>query len=263
MRVPILSGRMIQASDRSDAPPVALVSQSLASRFWPGKSAIGQPLPPPADGPFDHRRRRRRRRDARLAHRREARHGLSAVRAGSRRRSSASCCERSPIRFNSPRSCARPCRPRTRNNRSSIFARCQRVVEDNTVGLRIASRGLGVMALVSCLLSTIGLYGLISFLTGLRTREIGLRMALGASRWDVIKLTGATAVGLAVTGVALARARVRGRASARAAAVRRHHQQSAARGGAGRAAGVVSLAAGYMPARRAANVDPTIALRSE
>ena len=45
------------------------------------------------------------------------------------------------------------------------------------------------MALVSCLLSTIGLYGLISFLTGLRTREIGLRVALGASRWDVIKLT--------------------------------------------------------------------------
>ena len=52
MRVPLLAGRMIQESDRSDAPPVALVSQSLASRFWPGKSAIGQRFRLRADGPL-------------------------------------------------------------------------------------------------------------------------------------------------------------------------------------------------------------------
>jgi putative ABC transport system permease protein len=140
----------------------------------------------------------------------------------------------------------------------------QRVVADGTVGLRIAARGLGAMALVSCLLSTIGLYGLISFLTGLRTREIGLRVALGASRWDVIKLTGATAAGLAAVGVAVG--------LALAYTVGRLLEQqlfgvitSNLPLGFGLAAllGVVSLAAGYLPARRAANVDPTIALRAE
>jgi putative ABC transport system permease protein len=263
MKVPLISGRSIETADRSDRPPVALVSQSLASRFWPGQSAVGHRFLVGPEGPFitvvgvvgD------------VTH-----HWLVGTARATLYR---------PFDQDPPssfgvmlRTVADPIQLAA-DLRAAVQAvdpdqpvldirTLQRVVADGTVGLRIAARGLGVMALVSCLLSTIGLYGLISFLTGLRTREIGLRVALGASRWDVIKLTGATAAGLAAVGVmvGLALAYTGGRLL---------EQQlfgvitSNLPLGFGLAAllGVVSLAAGYIPARRAANVDPTIALRAE
>lgn len=263
MKVPLISGRSIQIADRADAPPVALISQSLASRFWPGQSAIGHRFLVRPEGPFitvvgvvgD------------VTH-----HWLVGTARATLYR---------PFDQDPPssfgvmlRTVADPIQLAA-DLRGAVqtvdpdqpvldIRTLQRVVADGTVGLRIAARGLGVMALVSCLLSTIGLYGLISFLTGLRTREIGLRVALGASRWDVIKLTGATALGLAAIGVTVGLA---------LAYTLGHLLEQQLFGvitsnlplafGLGALLGVVSLAAGYVPARRAANVDPTIALRSE
>jgi putative ABC transport system permease protein len=263
MRVPLLAGRMIQELDRSAAPPVALVSQSLASRFWPGKTAIGQRFRLRADGPLitvvgvvgD------------VTH-----HWLTGVKRATVYQPFA----QDPASFfgimlrtvTDPIQLAAELRAAVQaedEDQPLLDLRTlQRVVADNTVGLRIASRGLGVMALVSCLLSTIGLYGLISFLTGLRTREIGLRMALGASRWDVIKLTGSTAVGLAVVGVTVGL----GLASAVGDLLERQlfgviTNNLPLASVLAALLGIVSVLAGYMPARRAANVDPTIALRSE
>jgi putative ABC transport system permease protein len=263
MRVPLLAGRMIQEVDRSDAPPVALVSQSLASRFWPGKTAIGQRFRLRADGPLitvvgvvgD------------VTH-----HWLIGVKRATVYQPFA----QDPASFfgimlrtvTDPIQLAAELRAAVQaedEDQPLLDLRTlQRVVADNTVGLRIASRGLGVMALVSCLLSTIGLYGLISFLTGLRTREIGLRMALGASRWDVIKLTGSTAAGLAVVGVTVGL----GLAYAVGDLLERQlfgviTNNLPLASALAALLGIVSLLAGYMPARRAANVDPTIALRSE
>ena len=263
MRVPILGGRMIQESDRSDAPPVALVSQSLASRFWPGKNAVGQQFRLRTDGPL-----------------------ITIVGVvgdvthdwltGAKRATVYQPLAQDPPSFfgimlrtvTDPIQLAAALRAAVQaedEDQPLLDLRAlPQVVADNTVGLRIASRGLGVMALVSCLLSTIGLYGLISFLTGLRTREIGLRMALGASRWDVIKLTGATAAGLAVAGVAvgLGLAYSVGHLLERQlfGVITNNLPLTSALAA---LLALVSLLAGYMPARRAANVDPTIALRAE
>jgi putative ABC transport system permease protein len=263
MRVPILAGRMIQASDHRDAPPVALVSQSLASRFWPEKNAVGQRFRLRADGP------------------------LTTVigvvgdvtqdwLTGATRATVYQPFAQDPASFfgimlrtvSDPIQLAAELRAAVQaedEDQALLDLRAlQQVVADNTVGLRMASRGLGVMALVSCLLSTIGLYGLISFLTGLRTREIGLRMALGASRWQVIKLTGATAAGLAVAGVAVGLGLAYGVGHLLEqqlfGVITNNLPLTSALGA---LLAFVSLLAGYMPARRAANVDPTIALRSE
>lgn len=263
MRVPLIAGRMIQESDRRDAPPVALVSQSLASRFWPGQNAIGRRFRVSGDGHF-----------------------ITVVGVvgdvtndwltGAKKATLYQPLAQDPPSFfgimlrtvTDPIQLAAELRAavQTEDEDQPILdlRTLQQVVADGTVGLRIASKGLGVMALVSCLLSTIGLYGLIAFLTGLRTREIGLRMALGASRWDVIRLTGATALGLAVTGVTVGL----GLAYGIGYLLERQlfgviTNSPLLASGLAALLGAVSLLAGYMPARRAANVDPTIALRSE
>jgi len=86
---------------------------------------------------------------------------------------------------------------------------------------------------------------------------------LGASRWDVIKLTGSTAAGLAVVGVTVGL----GLAYAVGDLLERQlfgviTNNLPLASALAALLGIVSLLAGYMPARRAANVDPMVALRS-
>jgi putative ABC transport system permease protein len=138
------------------------------------------------------------------------------------------------------------------------------MVEDTTFGLRFAGRALGIIALVSCLLSTIGLYSLMSFLASRRTREIGVRIALGATRADVIRLMGATGARLTVAGIVVGLS-----LSYLAGRLMDQLMFGVVTGSLPIALGLalvlcaVSAAASYLPARHAAGVDPTTALRSE
>jgi ABC-type antimicrobial peptide transport system permease subunit len=129
---------------------------------------------------------------------------------------------------------------------------------------RIIAQLAGFIGLLALLLACTGLFGLVSHEVGMRTREIGIRMALGACRGDILRLVLGTGLVVATFGLAL---------------------------GAGAAFGVtrflrsilfdvqptdpitflavgalllcVALLASYLPARRAATVDPLNALRSE
>jgi putative ABC transport system permease protein len=119
---------------------------------------------------------------------------------------------------------------------------------------RLSSFLLGAFALVALVLAAIGLYGVMAFTVREETREIGLRMALGAGpALSVIALGGA--VGL-----------VGALASSRVLAGLLFQVQPAdpvALGAACLLLGLVALGAAYLPARRATRVDPAIALRSE
>jgi putative ABC transport system permease protein len=123
---------------------------------------------------------------------------------------------------------------------------------------------VGTTGVIGLTLALVGLYGLVAYSVARRTREIGLRMAMGASRSDIVKMVIGQAFGLSSIGVALG-----GLASV---AVARMLASSMA--GLGRpsiATYVVvptlliflTLAASYFPARRASLVDPLIALRDE
>jgi ABC-type antimicrobial peptide transport system permease subunit len=62
---------------------------------------------------------------------------------------------------------------------------------------------LVAFALLALLLATVGIYGLISYWTAQRSREIGVRMALGAAKWNVLRMLGAQGIRLALAGIAV------------------------------------------------------------
>jgi ABC-type antimicrobial peptide transport system permease subunit len=119
----------------------------------------------------------------------------------------------------------------------------------------------GALAL---LLASIGLFGLMSYSVARRTNEIGIRMALGAQRYDVLRLVmnesmTLVAVGVAIgLGIALAASRLVASMLFGLAATDALTILTAVAVMAG-----VSAIAGYLPARRASRVDPLVALHYE
>jgi ABC-type antimicrobial peptide transport system permease subunit len=130
---------------------------------------------------------------------------------------------------------------------------------------RLAGTTLGVFGVLGLLLAAVGMYGVMSYAVTQRTREIGIRMAIGAARGEVVSMVMRQGLALVAAGGAI------GLALALAAA-------RLIRGvlyGAGAAfdpltfvavpvvLSVVAALATWLPARRAAGVDPMLAIRSE
>jgi ABC-type antimicrobial peptide transport system permease subunit len=119
-------------------------------------------------------------------------------------------------------------------------------------------------AAVATLLAAIGLYGVLAYAVAQRTREIGVRMALGAGEWSVRRLVlrqvGAMTIVGCVVGVIAALALGR---TARSLLYGLEANDPVAVIGAAGVLAVVALSAAYLPARRASRVDPMRALRME
>jgi putative ABC transport system permease protein len=140
---------------------------------------------------------------------------------------------------------------------------------EETVGLqfwpaRVLAGLLAVLGSVGLLLASVGVYGVMSYVVAQRTREIGVRMALGAQSRDVLKLIVKQGVGLTLTGagagLALSFAATRLIASLLYGVEATDpltfiFVPSFLLG--------VALVACYLPARRGTKVDPILALRSE
>jgi predicted permease len=129
---------------------------------------------------------------------------------------------------------------------------------------RIFSTLFAVLGAIALLLSAVGIYGVMAYAVTHRTQEIGVRMAIGAQRWQVSWLFMKRAllqlaVGLALgVPAALALARL-----ARFRLIEVEPNDPVTLAGIVVILGAVSLAASVLPVRRAARVDPAIALRSE
>ena len=138
------------------------------------------------------------------------------------------------------------------------------IVSRSLAARRFSMILLGLFAALALVLSSVGIYGVISYLVGRRTREIGIRIALGAQQKDVLRSILVQGTKLALIGVAIG-------ISAALALTRLMSKMlygvSATDpltfSGVAALLVLVALAACYIPARRAMLVDPIVALRYE
>jgi putative ABC transport system permease protein len=140
----------------------------------------------------------------------------------------------------------------------------QEVIATQVVQQRFNAALLGVFALVALVLSTAGIYSVISYSVARRTREIGVRMALGAQTGDVLKLVIRKGMLLALIGIAggLAASLVLTRVM-QSMLFEVSASDPATFLGVAVLLALVALLACYLPARRATKVDPITALRYE
>jgi putative ABC transport system permease protein len=138
------------------------------------------------------------------------------------------------------------------------------VIADTLFRARLSAWLLGLFAALEAALAAAGLYGVMSYSVNQRTQEIGLRMALGAASRDVLRMVITEGLKLTVVGLGLG--------LAAAFALNRlitsqlfgvTATDPLTYGGVAMLLAIVAIVACYIPARRAARVDPMVALRRE
>jgi predicted permease len=259
----VLAGRGILASDTPESEPVAVVSQTMAERLFDGEDPLGRTI-------FMSRARRPRRivgvaEDIKIAGLYEEPEmyvyvpyaqdpegfGLVFIETDGKAEAILQAAKAEIGRL-------APDVPVLMTGSFDLHMRT--VLYEERRDAWIAA-GTGALAL---LLTGVGLYGLVALVTTQRTREIGIRMALGASRREIVRRVVSRGLSLAIAGSAagvLAGLALTGLLASRLHGIDSRDPLSFALGaGVGIALG---LLAGLVPALRAARIDPAITMRSE
>jgi predicted permease len=143
-------------------------------------------------------------------------------------------------------------------------ATMEELISNQTAERRVTMLMLGLFGVLGLVIAAAGVYGAMAYFVVQRTREIGVRMALGATRGRVVAMIITRASLLIVTGIGIGAAGswyLAGMVKSFLFGLEAH--DAGALAAAGVALSVAALVASVVPARRAATVDPTVALRSE
>jgi putative ABC transport system permease protein len=263
MKIPLLAGRDFSDRDDLHAPLVSLVSETFARRAWPGEDPIGKRYTTPqTPGPVTV-----------IGVVGDTKHYTATEPAMPQLYVSH---YQVPLIFCSlvartsvdPMSVERQIRRAiwsVDKDQPMWLVRTLEAQVDATRGpSRFLATLLAVFAAAALVLAAVGIYGVTSYGVAQRTHEIGVRLALGASGERVLREI--VARGVRMTAVAVLVGLVGAVAIARVAAALLFGVKPtdpAALAGAGVILGLVSIAATYVPARRAARVDPVVALNEE
>jgi len=266
MGIPILSGRDFSETDTKESPKVTIIDERLAREYWPDGDSLGKRIrfgPPESNEPWH----------TIVGVVREVRHARLDA---STRKSVYLTFPQNPI---GGMSLAIKTEGRPENLIAAVRNQVKQLDPDLPVTrimpmTEVISRSVwqprlytalfGVFAVVALILATVGIYGVMSYSVTQRSREIGLRMALGAQRVDVMKLVVGQGIVLAAIGVGVGLA----------AATAMTRLMSSLLFGVSATDPLtfavvsvlltgVAMVACFIPARRAAKVDPMVALRYE
>jgi putative ABC transport system permease protein len=266
MGIPILSGRSFNAQDTAKSPRVVIVNQTFARRFWPGENPLGKRIKP---GEYTSK---------------EAWIEVVGV-VGDVRLTGLDDSEKPEMYIAYPQSASTflALVARTSVEPASVaaalraavaavdkdqpvfaVATMRELVASSMAQRRFSMALFGGFAALALVLAIIGVYGVMSYAATQRTHEMGLRMALGATPGDVLRLIVGQGAQLALTGVLV------GLAAAGALAPVMASQlfdmpavDPVTFAGVAALLSCAAIAACYVPARRAARVDPMVALRYE
>jgi predicted permease len=276
LKVPLLAGRDFRATDSEDAPRVAVINRTMAERYFGGgQNAVGksftllanpsaarggglredvnvQVVGVVADGryytlgeapqPFVYLPFAQNYGGAMTLHVRATRGASASVIAAVRREARAIAAD-VPLTNVMPMTDA---------------------VGFSLIPLRLAATVVGALGLFGLLLAALGIYGVVAYSVGSRTREIGIRVALGAQGGDILRLVMRQGIVMTLVGVFIGLAGALALTRFLASLL---YGVSATDPAAFCAVALllagVALVACYVPARRAAKVDPMVALRYE
>jgi len=267
MGIPLVRGRDFTDSDREGRPGVVVISEALARRFWPDRDPVGErikiPLPPTefdgewlrivgVAGDARYRELQATRYDLYMSYQQSDHVSQHLVVRTAGGVGPVAPLVRHAIQELSPDLPAPEVTPMTR------------VVSEALGGPRFAARLFSAFALVALLLAALGLYGLLAWSVSRRTREIGVRVALGARPVHVARLV--LGEGITLTAAGLAVGLLVALLSARALSALLYGVEPTD-GFTLAAASMLLLAiatlACAVPARRALRMDPVAALRHE
>ncbi len=265
MRMPILTGRDFSTFDTAQTPFVAIVNETFAKRTWPNQNAIGKVLVQQT-GPDSTRMLTviGIARDGKYRTLGEAPRSFIYVPLQQQYLSGFAIIARSTR----GQRLAGEIRSLLASMNANVPVISSQSLEEHTsLGLlpqRIAASVSASLGMVGLLLAAIGIYGVTAYLVASRTREIGIRMALGADRAAVVRMVLRQGMRLVVIGMLIGLAlAAAGAQLLRSLLLGIATTDPITFASAAALFCAIGLAACYVPVRRATAIDPAIALRAE